>query len=670
MDNFLLAFLPDLDVVLNILKVAVGLGLVIFFHELGHFAVAKWCDVNVERFSIGFGPILLSRKWGETEYALSAVPFGGYVKMLGQDDSDPSQLTSEEIAEDPRSYTAKTVPQRMAIISAGVTMNIITGLMFFVIAFLWGVHRLDSEIGAVKPGSPAWENGIRPGDRLIEIDGSPINGFEDIMRAVALSHGAIDVRGVHADGSKYSVTLSPMKPDGDKKTRRQIGVGFPMSLEIPAEQKDADSAAIVPGSPAALAADGFQPGDRIRQVGDETVESFSQLEAYLAEHRSEPVDVYVKRRGEGQELVKVTIPPRKYRVLGLQMDIGKIDAVRPGSPAHQAGIKKGDKLTAINGQKIGDDLDPMRLPEILSELSGEEVTISVSREGQGQGRAPETIDFSLTPESFDDWIEYPELSGWPLSITSIGVAYHVIPTVFRVDPNGPAADLDVSALDTIEEVALNQRDDVPDAFRLPESSLEFPIGEDNWAFAFWTMQDPRIESVTLKLKSGSDTEPKQVQVMLAEAADDWFLPNDRGLKTQFKRIDLKADSVGDAVTLGWLHTTNSIKDIYLTLRGLVSGDISFKELHGPIGIAEMAYAQADVKLSQFILFLGLISVNLAVINFLPIPVLDGGHMVFLIWEALTRRKPNEQVVVAATYCGLAFVLGLMVFVIYIDLFVH
>lgn len=80
----LLAALPDLDFLINVLRVAIGLGLVIFFHELGHFAVAKWCDVMVERFSIGFGPILLSRKWGETEYAFSAIPFGGYVKKIGR----------------------------------------------------------------------------------------------------------------------------------------------------------------------------------------------------------------------------------------------------------------------------------------------------------------------------------------------------------------------------------------------------------------------------------------------------------------------------------------------------------------------------------------------------------------------------------------------------------
>jgi regulator of sigma E protease len=133
---------------------------------------------------------------------------------------------------------------------------------------------------------------------------------------------------------------------------------------------------------------------------------------------------------------------------------------------------------------------------------------------------------------------------------------------------------------------------------------------------------------------------------------------------------LKAETVQEAAALGWRHTTGSTKDIYLTLRGLLMSDISPKELHGPINIAKVAYQHAGMGLPQFVLFLGLISINLAVINFLPIPVLDGGHMVFLLWEGLARRRPNERVVAAATYCGLFFVLGLMVFVIYQDIFGH
>ena len=146
---------------LHILYVALGLGLVIFFHELGHFAVAKWCGVFVERFSIGFGPILCSFKKGDTEYALSLIPFGGYVKMLGQDDMDPSQLTTEEIAQDPRAYSSKNVPQRMGIISAGVIMNVITGMLFFGLAFRFGVESSPAQVGHAVVGKPAWEKGIR-----------------------------------------------------------------------------------------------------------------------------------------------------------------------------------------------------------------------------------------------------------------------------------------------------------------------------------------------------------------------------------------------------------------------------------------------------------------------------------------------------------------------------
>jgi regulator of sigma E protease len=131
----------------------------------------------------------------------------------------------------------------------------------------------------------------------------------------------------------------------------------------------------------------------------------------------------------------------------------------------------------------------------------------------------------------------------------------------------------------------------------------------------------------------------------------------------------KADSIGQAVAMGGRYTVNSVEDIYLTLRGLFTRDISPKGLSGPIGIARVAYTFASVSLPHFVLFLGMISINLAVINFLPIPVLDGGHMVFLLWEGIFRRKPSDSVVATATYCGLAFELGLMVFVLYLDLFV-
>jgi regulator of sigma E protease len=131
-----------------------------------------------------------------------------------------------------------------------------------------------------------------------------------------------------------------------------------------------------------------------------------------------------------------------------------------------------------------------------------------------------------------------------------------------------------------------------------------------------------------------------------------------------------ADTWGDAFRMGIYQTQNTGLDIYLTLRNLFSGDLSPKNLHGPVGIAQVAYAVSKQGIQQLLMFLGFLSINLAILNFLPIPVLDGGHMVFLIWEGVTRRKPSENVLIAATYVGMAFVLGLMAFVIYLDIWVH
>ena len=167
--EILAAFSFSLANISSMLLVALGLGLVIFIHELGHFAVAKWCGVKVERFSIGFGPVLWRVTRGETEYALSAIPFGGYVKMLGQDDADPSQMADDRIAKDPRSYTAKSVPQRIAIISAGVINNMVSAVVFFVIAFMLGVQYQPAIVGNVVPGMPAWKAGLRQGDTMVSV---------------------------------------------------------------------------------------------------------------------------------------------------------------------------------------------------------------------------------------------------------------------------------------------------------------------------------------------------------------------------------------------------------------------------------------------------------------------------------------------------------------------
>ena len=192
------------------------------------------------------------------------------------------------------------------------------------------------------------------------------------------------------------------------------------------------------------------------------------------------------------------------------------------------------------------------------------------------------------------------------------------------------------------------------------------VGDHGWAAVIWRLQSYPTWKVKLSVQPTG--EEAIVEKMLTPVDQpNRFVASDRGLSWMPALRDQKADSVGDAFQLGLHETQDSVTDIYLTLRGLILRDISPKELHGPIGILDIGVKVASNGFSEFLVFLGFLSVNLAVINFLPIPVLDGGHMVFLIWEGLTRKRPNERVYATAMYIGLSFVLGLMCWVIYLDI---
>src|SRR5580698_4850209 len=384
------SFAPYISKAGSILAVLIGIGLVIFFHELGHFAVAKWCHVFVQRFSIGFGPILWSRKYGETEYALSAIPFGGYVKMLGQDDMDPSQLTSEEIAKDPRSYSAKSVGQRMAIISAGVTMNVLTAVLFYAVAFGHGIEMPPPVIGGLQPGFPAWEAGLEPGDRIASIGGRTTVTFEDIQRAIAFTSGPIEVKGDHPSGSPFQIQMTPAIYSG----RRMIGVSPGLGLEL-LKPRDSAEPPTDPGSPAAEAKPGFQPGDKIVGINKHTVSNFNELQSLLSADRGKPVEFMVRRQDESNATVDIRVEPQRFRQLGLTMDIGKVTALVNDSPAQRNGILVGDKILKINNRSVGTDIDPLRLPDVLARLSGHEVTIVVQREVKGADS--KKFDVHLTP---------------------------------------------------------------------------------------------------------------------------------------------------------------------------------------------------------------------------------------------------------------------------------
>jgi regulator of sigma E protease len=668
------------------LSVVLGLGMVIFFHELGHFAVAKWCDVHVERFSIGIGPIIWSRQKGETEYALSALPFGGYVKMLGQDDMDPNQMTSDEIAENERSYSAKKVWQRMAIISAGVIMNVITGFLFFAIAYRYGVVELVPMVGNVHAGSPAWEAGINDGDTIRSINGDSIQNFTDINQAVVLSSGSVAIEGDRADGTPFSTVIMPELG----KTVRMIGVGPANSALLSTQIPDPESI-VIHGLAAEQASRPFLPGDRVVSVNGQPVGHLHEMAYLTAKFASEELTYSVQRpltSGDGKvlpdqhESIEIVVPPKPMKSLGIWMAIGPVTSIVKGSVAETAGLRVDDLITKVDDLTVSKDIDPLRLPNYFAEHAGTPVVITVTRQTEDKGDVETQL--TMTPTDAPGWSERPMSITAPLPISAIGAGIHVQRRIAHIVEGSEAAlDGKLKVDQKISSIELQHADpqnivkdilgDNVAAEKIDLENLdvdEQAPGEPNWAYVFSIIQQVPDRHVRIHVSSAADGGGFATVLKETKAEQDWFMPL-RGINGWERETRVRmAESWSEAASLGLRHTKNSGINIYMTLRSLVQGNLSVKALSGPLGIVSIGYMVADHGTTKLLMFLGFLSINLAVLNFLPIPILDGGHMVFLIWEAVARRKPSPKVINLAHGVGLVFIISLFVFVMYLDIFVN
>ncbi|MGD9343730.1 MAG: site-2 protease family protein, partial [Desulfuromonadales bacterium] len=171
----------------------VMLGILVFVHELGHFCIAKFCGVKVLKFSLGFGPRLVSRQWGETEYMICAIPLGGYVQMLGEGSGEQGEDAEISTADEHRSFAKQSLSRRMAIVAAGPIMNLVLPFLVLPLAYLVGINLpayLEEPpcVGYVIPGSGAEEAGFQTGDCIVAISGQKVTTWTDT--GPALVNGA------------------------------------------------------------------------------------------------------------------------------------------------------------------------------------------------------------------------------------------------------------------------------------------------------------------------------------------------------------------------------------------------------------------------------------------------------------------------------------------------
>lgn len=786
-----LLYFKGVETFLSILMVGLGLGLVIFIHELGHFLVAKWCDVHVQTFSIGFGPALpgCSFTRGETTYKIALFPLGGYVKMVGEGDEG----TEED--EGPRSFKNKTVGQRMAIISAGVVMNVILGFLAFILAFKSGVSQTAPVISILEAGGPAWRKAVRSGAVVEQVEGVTNPYFDDVKMRVMLSDEGDELTFVlrPPEEEPRTVRIAPRKLPGDPNP--VIGVLWPMELKLPSARRlggqkvparphsaaavaraldlqkgdrvlattdpeRPDSAELKPLEPAG---DFLALGERLRRLEDkpmtlqvrrasgaeETVraepvgflpedvilatsttgdEPFAveplpldprdpqgrhrdifELQRRLMRLVDRPVVLQVKRKGG--ETANVLLPVEYHKGLaGVAMRIGEVVAVREGSSAAEKGVReagrKGDKtvhgdiLTHVllrdrrgeskrfalrepdpkNPEERNDEqVNPLRLRDALRRWAegrtGVTADLTVRREEAGNKE--ETLAGLAWDDSWRFNLELPlGRANAAASVPELGLAFQVTATVDSVRPGSAAQEKGLRREDALLAVWFAREPKKPGDDKWAKKPDVDLVAKNNpnpvaprWAQVDYMLQAATVPEVKLKVQH---TGGEEVEVELPLTPDTTWPVHDpqypRGLLLVISQDRIaQADSLAAAMQMGLRHTYRTIISIYESLKSLVTRRVDFGDsVQGPIGIALLSYETANKSWADLALIIGIISINLAVVNFLPIPVLDGGHMVFLIYEKLRGKPASETVRAAATWCGLLLLLSLMAFVIYLD----
>ncbi|MDH7499260.1 MAG: RIP metalloprotease RseP [candidate division NC10 bacterium] len=204
---------------MSILAAILVLGVLIFAHETGHFLVAKRVGVGVRKFSLGFGPRLLGFRRGETEYLISAVPLGGYVKMMGEDPQEqPPDLG--------RSFSHKSVGKRALIVLAGPCFNLLLAFLLFWFSFVIGIPALTAKVGEVKEGFPAAAAGIRPGDRIVALDGEEIQNWSQLALRIHRSPGKPLKITLEREGKRQELIIAPQLVKQKNILGEEVEVGL------------------------------------------------------------------------------------------------------------------------------------------------------------------------------------------------------------------------------------------------------------------------------------------------------------------------------------------------------------------------------------------------------------------------------------------------------------
>lgn len=553
------------------------LGLLIFVHELGHFLVAKYYKVRVEVFSLGFGPKIFKFRRGDTTYAVSAIPLGGYVKMFGDDPT--AQVTGPDRD---AAFNHKPVGQRIAVVLAGPLMNFFFALIVFMIVGLIGERAFAPQLGDVAQTTPAFASGFRSGDKVKAVDGKKVETWDQLQQAIEANPEKTVAVEVERNGQPATLQVTPKRIENKNVMSWADDVGSVEGVSLSAR-----SSIVGVENPNSIAGKaGIKPGDMIVMINGQKIDKWRELLDTLETNTL-------------QKEIKVGVR-RDY--LMTDAETAPIELTVP-VPAGAHG-KTGEQLLAAFGMETPElyllGFDQPRLSllgKIKNSLSGTKFVPMAPAERAGLKVGDKLVAIDGTPvKNFDE-----------------------VSKIVRSHKDETKA-MNIAFIRNGEKQELNVQPNVKE--RMGSNFKEekrFEIG---------------------------------IRPMIVDA-----IPATTVWKSENPIVALQR---GVSQTMKWTSIT------ILGFVRLFEQKVSAKNIGGFFSIGQMAQKSWEIGASQFLNVMAIISLNLFILNLLPVPVLDGGHLVFFTIEAIKGAPLSLRKLEIAQQVGMVLLLSLMVFALFND----